>query len=501
MFGERGRGVILGYVYVFSQTLVAFLYTPFLLHGIGQSEYGLYQLVGSISAYMNILESMLTSAALRFYCEQKALGNKRGMENILGLSRLLYRGAAIVVVMVGVLTFFGFKLLYANALSSSELEEGGLLLAVLIANIVLNMLNYTYSVVISAFERFTFSRFMDIISILMQPVIVLIVINAVPYATVIVVVQFMVNALCWIVKRFYVSKSIGARAVVHEFSWSKLKPLFMFSLTVSIAMIADMIFAKTDQLIIGLIIGSAGVAIYSIGYQLYSCYSSLGIVMSSCFMPKLSAIAKKDNSNLLLSVEWAKTGRLTFFLLSAVLIGFVLFGKDFIYLWVGEGYEEAYWVALFMMLAYFVDIIQRLALTILQVLNRYSFRARVYVASAIANIPLTFVLTASFGIVGAAVSSAVVLFIGSGLIMNWYYAAKVDLDVSLFWKEIGRASRGLPISTIVGIAIAAILPAQDWLFFIAEIVLFCIAYAISCLPFLNESEKDLVGRLLRKRKG
>lgn len=500
MVGERGRGVILGYVHVVSQTLVAFLYTPLLLRGIGQSEYGLYQLVGSISAYMNIMESMLTSSALRFYCKRKAEGDEVGMENILGLSRLLYRGAALLVAVIGTATFFGFKVLYASSLSTAELEEGGWLLAVLVANIVLNMLNYTYSVVISAYERFTFGKAMDILSVLLQPVVVLAVITAVPYAIVIVVAQFVVNALCWIMKRIYVFRSIGAKAKIHKFSWADIKPLLIFSLTVSVAMIADMIFAKTDQLIIGLLIGSAGVAVYSVGYQVYSCYSSLGIVMSSCFMPKLSVIARNENRNALFSIEWARTGRLTFFLLAAVVVGFSIFGQEFISLWVGDGYEEAYWVALLMMAAYFIDIIQRLALTILQVVDLFSFRARVYVASALANIPLTVVLSSSFGIIGAAASSALVLFVSSGLIMNWYYSAKVGFDVPLFWKEIVLAAKGLPLPIATGILLQIVLPSGVWLVFLVKVLLFAIIYAVSCAPFLNQSERDLITHLIKQRK-
>ena len=49
---ERKIGVILSYVYTISQVLVNFIYIKLLLSIIGQSEYGLYQIVASLIAYL-----------------------------------------------------------------------------------------------------------------------------------------------------------------------------------------------------------------------------------------------------------------------------------------------------------------------------------------------------------------------------------------------------------------------------------------------------------------
>ena len=39
-----------------------------------------------------------------------------------------------------------------------------------------------------------------------------------------------------------------------------------------------------------------------------------------------------------------------FYIILLVLSGFIVFGREFLLLWVGEGYEEAYWVAIIVML-------------------------------------------------------------------------------------------------------------------------------------------------------
>ncbi len=42
------------------------------------------------------------------------------------------------------------------------------------------------------------------------------------------------------------------------------------------------------------------------------------------------------------------------------------------------------------------------------------------------------------------------MFIGNGLIMNWYYLKITKLDIILFWKDIEKITFGVIIVTIIG---------------------------------------------------
>ena len=55
LVNQRKIGIILSYIYTATHVVVNLLYVPLLLRTIGQSEYGLYQLVGSLIAYISIM--------------------------------------------------------------------------------------------------------------------------------------------------------------------------------------------------------------------------------------------------------------------------------------------------------------------------------------------------------------------------------------------------------------------------------------------------------------
>lgn len=498
--GERFRGVALGYVLIIVQTIVNLAYTPMLLSGIGQSEYGLYQLVGSIAAYMTILESMLTSSALRFYCNARAAANEEEMARTLTIGRFLYRCASVLILIIGAIAVAAFKSAYSSSLTEVELKEGVVLLALLIATIVLNMLNYTTTVILSGNEKFSFIKVVDIVTVVAQPFTVILVIRAIPYAFVISAVQLIVTMLSWIWKRAYVHYRLGIVVRSQHCAWKDVKPMLAFSLTIAIAMIADIVFAKSNQLILGFISGTGAVAVYSIGYQVFSSYSSLGTVLSSVFMPHLSELAAEDDSLQKLTDAWVRTGRLTYYVITAILVGFLLYGMEFLDIWVGPGFIDAYYVSLLMMGGYYIDILQKLALTILQVLNKYSFRSVMYVAAAIINIPLAIVLTKEIGVVGSALASALVLMAISGFVMNVYYFKTVGLGVGRFWREIFNSAKLLPIILVLGYMIRVIRLDGPVFEFCLHCALFALMYLVASFFSFNNDERAFFSRLLQRNK-
>ena len=51
---ERKKGVVLSYIQVVLSIVINIAYVPILLKMLGKSEYGLYQLVGSLFSYISI---------------------------------------------------------------------------------------------------------------------------------------------------------------------------------------------------------------------------------------------------------------------------------------------------------------------------------------------------------------------------------------------------------------------------------------------------------------
>ena len=68
-----------------------------------------------------------------------------------------------------------------------------------------------------------------------------------------------------------------------------------FSFFIFLNAILDQVYWKTGQLILGAIVGTVIVAIYSVAIQLIIAYIGFSANVSTVFLPKLSALATQDS--------------------------------------------------------------------------------------------------------------------------------------------------------------------------------------------------------------
>ena len=122
----RKLGVLISYINIVLQLIMGFVYLPLLLHHIGRSEYGLYQLIGSFIAYFSIMDFGLTAGVVRFYSKYKAVNNRVGMENILAISLRAYTVITVVLLGIGCVCYFNFSKIFADSMSLEEINNEAL---------------------------------------------------------------------------------------------------------------------------------------------------------------------------------------------------------------------------------------------------------------------------------------------------------------------------------------------------------------------------------------
>ena len=497
---ERMIGAILSYVFTGLNLIVNFIYAPILLKYMGKSEYGLYQMVASFFAYITIFETSLSTGVLRYYCNAKAKGNEIEIENVLSISRRIYRIMSVILAFAGALLIVGYIVFYKNSLSYSQLKESILMLSVLIVNMIISMLNSVYLATITGNEKFVFVQSVRIVIQIIQPLICCLAVIKFPYALTIVIGQLVVNIGAAIIRRRYAKKSIGIKIVAHERDGKLARAILIFASSLLLSAIADQIFWKADQIIIGKMYNTILVAVYSIGGQIYTCYQHVGTSMSSVFYPKLSNLYQEDDGINKMSDLFIRVGRIVFLVLLIVLTGFAIFGREFLGYWVGNEYDDAYYVAIFVMVPFTIDLVQNLGLSILQIMNRYSFRAKVYFVAALINIVTTVILAKYMGIKGAAFSTGLSMLITSGFILNWYYI-KLGLKIKEFWINIaGILIKLLPYTIIMyflNLWISNMTGGMGGL--ILRMAIYSCGYV--CVAFLiamNQYEKTLIRNVYKK---
>ncbi len=489
----------MSYIYSAAQIIVNLLYVPILLSGIGQSEYGLYQMIGSIVAYMNVISGTLSAGATRYYCKYYVLGDEDGMANTLGILKRIYRWATLGIAGFAFIAAIVLSFVYAQSFTQQEITESCLMLAILALNLVVTMNNTISIAVITAHEDFVFLKGSMLATVILQPLLVIFFIRLFPYALTVSIVQLFANSLCRSIQHWYAKKHLGMDSKLRWLDKKLEKGILTFSGGIVLGFIADQIFWKTDQLILGYFFGPSLVAVYAVGSQIVNAYMPLGTSISSVFFSRASDLWNNDHSLEEMSALFTKVSRIALYPLLAVLIGFIVFGQEFIFLWAGPGYSDAYWVAVIELTPFTVDVAQNIGLNILQVMNRYGFRAKMYLAAALFNIVLTIILAPQYGCIGAAVSSGIAILLSSGFILNWYYQKRIHLNMGAYWKSVIRESIPLIILGVLGKMIWSATGAANWGILILGICLFAVAFSLTAYFFsANEYEKSMVRGIVKK---
>lgn len=491
MMSERKKGAVLSYIQVVLSVAVSVIYVPVLLRYLGQSEYGLYQIVGSFFSYISVFESCMSTGVLRNYCNALGSQDKEAADVTLSMAKVIYRVMAALMAVAGVIVLFAFRSFYASSFTASELKESSAILLLLFANMMVTLLGSVYLTILTGYEKFTFLKVLAIIIQVAQPFFVILCVRKIPYAITVSTVIVVFNVLTVLIRYLYVTRKLKIRIVKKKRNRKVIGEIVGLSATILLGCIADQIFWKTDQVILGKLFSTTVVAVYSVGAQIYMMYMQFGTQIASVFYPKVSILYQEENGNQKVSDLFVRVGRVTFMIIMLILSGFIVFGKEFLLIWVGEGYTEAYYVAIVVMIPFSVDLAQNLALAILQVKKQYGFRAKIYLLSALINVVTTMILASYFGIVGAAISTGLSMFITSGLIMNWYYLKKANLDIVEFWKE---AFKIITVSIAMMTLALLIKQYMSWnsiglLQLGIEIILFALIYVSVMYKFIMTSEE------------
>lgn len=500
-YNERKTGVIIGYINIILSTIINFLYLPLLLYYIGKNEYGLYQLIGSFIAYFSIMDFGLTAAVVRFYTKYKSLNDKISMENVLAISTRCYILITLILFIVGYICYLFLDDIFYNSMTSLEISSAKNIFILLLLNIVVTISTMIFRAIINAHEKFLFLKGIETFQLVLQPILVLVILQEHPCAFSVALVQTLLNVFLSIARCVYCFKKLKIRIIYHYWDKKLFKEFKKLALSVFAVTLIDQVFFKTNQIILGIINGTGAVAVYAISSLIYVNYMALSLAISGVYLPYITEKIAKRESMKIISDLFISIGRWQYFLLAAISSGFFIFGKFFINLWAGEGFEEAYWITLLIIIPFTIDLIQNIGLSILQAQNKYDFRAKVYFCMGVFNLCLAIPLAKMYGGIGCAFATGLSMFIGNGLVMNWYYLKITKLEIGRFWKNVGKITIGVVIITIIGYIFNEIIEDKNIIVFVMKLLVYTLLYiGIMYKFFMNIEEKSKIKRLIFKFK-
>lgn len=498
-FNQLKAGAALSYISMGLGYIISIIYTPIMLRLLGQSEYGLFNIITSIVSYLGLLSFGFGSAYMRYYSRYKVQNDQDNIAKLNGMFLVIFSVTGIITIMAGLVLVFNVDFILGEKLTTTELSTAKILMSVLVLNIAISFPTSIFQSHITANEEYVFQNVLQMLKTIINPFLVLPVLLMGYKSIGLVSVTTAITIIVGISNAVFCFKKLKIRFIFRKFEISLMKEMTIFSSFLFMNMIIDQINWNIDKFLVGRYRGTVAVAVYGLAAQLNVYYMSLSTAISNVFIPRVNRMVAENNDNKEFTSLFSRIGRVQFILLSLICSGLIFFGRPFINMWAGTNYGDAYSIMLLLVIPVTIPLIQNIGIEIQRAKNMHQFRSWVYMFIAIANICISIPLTKMYGGVGAALGTAISLVIGNGLIMNLYYHKIIGLDIKIFWIQILKIFPALIPPTIIGVLTYLFLDLYNIKIFLVCGVIYIVIFCVS-IWFLgmNKYEKDLIGNQMIK---
>lgn len=493
-------GAALSYLNIILSIGIGFITAPLLLKSLGNSEYGAYQMTAALISYISVLDLGLHSAVTRYVARYLATKDKRSEENFLAISIGIFTLIGILILVVVSIVYSNVRHIYKSSATYEEINIIKQLLVVMGINLAISMPGAIFLSIITAYEKFIFSKGCATVKLIIRFILLFLILNMGGKSLSVVVIDFTLNLLVLLLAIAYCFKHLHIKIKLYEINKRYIISIFSFSIFVFLASITDQINWKVDTTVLGIIFGTTAVTYYSIAGSLISYYRNFSGAISGIFLPKATKMTASGASNSELTDLMISVGRIQLIIIGLVLTGFVVVGKEFISLWVGDEYSQAYYWFLIMALPLLIPMTQSIGINILEAKFKHKFRALVYFGIALANIGLTIILVKIYGITGAAIATGLAVLVGNNVIINIYYSKVIGLEIGRFFKEVYL--KIMPVQMVILTALVALDRitniAGHWVDLIIKGFIICAVYCGTIYLFaMSDKEKQYITLIKR----
>lgn len=502
MKDQKNGGILLSYLNTALSMGMNLVLIPMLISALTDDGYSLYKVIQSFAGPLMMFNLGMSTVVARCVARYRAVGTEEGRkekENTFAVAVLISGAMALLVVAAGLGMTALVPVLFGKTYSSGQLDMARKLLMIFAGTTALHILDDTFRGCVLGRERFYFLygtttlryllRFGSILLLTRLPNI---------SAVAVALVDFVLFGLSLTANILYCRFRLRERLRVYTLRRREFAAITSFSAAVLLQAVVNQVNTHVDTVILGAMVRDTGIiTMYSCALSIFAVYQSLISVLTGVYLPKAARLVAQGSSGQVLTDFVIPPGRLQAVIAVAVLGGFGLFGRRFIRLWIGAQYQQAYFVALALMLPVTVPLVQNVCLSILNAKLKQLFRSLVLTAMAALNVCVSLCLVRSMGYWGAAIGTVLALLLGNGLAMNLYYARVLGLNVARMLRGIfsGILPAGL-VSCLV-CAPLALLPGDTVWNLLGGCLVFVGIYGI-CLWKLGlnpEEKKWLLARL------
>ncbi len=482
------------------QVTVGFLLTPFVVHSLGETRYGIWTLVVGLTGYYGLLDLGVASGMTQYLTRYLAANDIDNLNRSASTGFIALSGIGFLVFIGSLAIAFSASSLFR--IQAASAPEVTWVLAITGTSVAIQFVFFTYSAVFTAVQRFDLSNIIGISTRILSAGATVICLNAgyglVGLSMVVAATNLVDYLIRWrVAVRLLPAMKISPKLV----SGKSLREVVSFGVWNSVSAGSVRLISYTDALVIAAFMPVAAVAPFAIAATLRSYFDEIFVRVGFVFFPAVTELDAQGNQ--------ARLKKLYLVSSKFMFLGSILFGsmamfaaRDFFRLWIGNAYAEPpnypSVAAIFyvLMVGSMVAVGQRIGYQVLLGTRRVKLLALLFAAEGVSNLVISLALVRGYGLIGVAIGTLIPAILFQGLLQPVFVCQSLQISLRAYCQEV-LLRPGVVLLALVSIFVAfLVLKAPDgWL---SLLFWSSITFGIAALPVimfgLNKSERDLLLR-------
>jgi len=436
--------------------VVGVFLSPFILHRLGDTAFGLWVLIFSLTGYYGIFDFGIRSSIIRYVSKYTATHDVQEVSGLINTAMFTYSCVGIVSLL---LTLAGC--LYIDRLFKIPADfhaTAAWLLFIVGTSVALGFPLGVFGGMLEGLQKFYIINWTNIaFSGVIRAVLIVLYLRRGYGLLTVALITVGLPVISSIVRAV-----IALRSLPIKFRWkfvdrNSFRHMANYSGVTFMIIVAARLRLKTDAVVIGTFLSSAAITYFYAGSRLVDYAGELVSCLAQIFVPMSSQSDAAGNMDRLRKI-FIVGNRACAFTIFPITVFFVILGKSIIGVWLGQKYvSQAYPVLIILILAHTLMLMQSASGRILFGMSKHGKLAVVSLIEGVANLGLSILLVRPFGIMGDALGTAIPLLGTYVLFMPWHLCNRLGVRM---WTYLRQAYQ-LPLLLCTPLAVVLLL-LQRW---------------------------------------
>ncbi len=492
-----------GYV---AHVVISFLIAPIIIHTLGNARYGAWALVSELVGYYSLLDLGIRGAVTYYVARYSAHHLDRDIKETVSSAFWVLAGCGGTAFLTGIGFTLAFPHLFRiEGLALAEVQQTLIIMSALIGlSLPLNV----FSGSLVGKERFDIVTGIEIATRILTAISLYVVLKAGGGLVALALVQAAGRTISWGLTLTACRSVLGG--VFARPAWfrrERVRALAGYGVRNAVGNLAQVVIYRLDLVLVGIFVGIEHVTYYAIGATLIEYASSLCSNITRVFTPRFTTLQSSNSAGELRRL-YLFAMRFAGMVVSVLAAGVLIFGQDFIRLWVGSSYVSGPWtdrsdvIMTILMLANLPRMLQSVSWQLLYGLGRVRFLMWLNVGEAMANFALSLLLVRIYGPAGVALGTLFPLLASHVLILPVYICRTFPIRLSdLFRKGLLVPLLTGGVAAGAGLVILRVHPPYTWSEFFLDVFVTALISGLFCLAagFSREERREQLARVRRFR--